>query len=81
MRFAAAMLASPETTAEDDAINAELAVVTAERCDTTRDDILTTASHCRVFMDSHGSEFSREFLSRFVIVVDLLRRTPTPTMH
>ncbi len=62
--------------------NAKLAVVTAEQCDATKDDVLVNASNYKLFIESElRADFSREYLTRFCLVVEILRRRPRPTMH
>jgi len=81
LRLARALLAGYGTTDDDDEQNAELALRTAERCDASRDDVLTNASNYRLFIETTGGPYSKEFLSRFCFVVELLRRNPRPTRH
>jgi hypothetical protein len=62
--------------------NAALAIDTARKNDFTQDDILTSASNYRTFIESatdktHGPAY----LARFCMVVELLRRKPRRTRH
>ena len=61
--------------------NAELAVETALKNDIMRDDLQTSTANYLTFLHATKAAYSREYLTRFVFVVDCLRRAPKRTMH